>query len=123
MNMDSLEALRNATGEQLDALIETRRRSQSCNRPAAIAGGLSTAPLSFAQERMWLLQQLDPESPAYHVAINLRVTGAIDDRLLRRAVEAIMERHAVLEPASVRAKAASCKRLTRRWSHPLRSWM
>lgn len=102
MNMDSLEALRNATGEQLDALIETRRRSQSCNRPAAIAGGLSTAPLSFAQERMWLLQQLDPESPAYHVAINLRVTGAIDDRLLRRAVEAIMERHAVLR-TSLRA--------------------
>ena len=35
-------------------------------------------PLSFAQQRLWLIQQLDPESPAYNVRGALRLKGPLD---------------------------------------------
>ena len=32
-------------------------------------------PLSFQQTRLWLLEQLEPANPAYHVPIALRISG------------------------------------------------
>jgi FkbH-like protein len=55
-----------------------------------------TAPLSFAQERLWFLQQLETESPAYNVATALRLTGPLDIRIFEQAIRQIHERHAVL---------------------------
>ncbi|MFG1797761.1 amino acid adenylation domain-containing protein [Nocardia sp. NPDC049149] len=50
-------------------------------------------PLSFAQERFWLLEQLDPGSPAYHVAAALEVRGPLDLPALRSAVNQVVARH------------------------------
>ncbi len=51
------------------------------------------APLSFAQERLWLLHRLAPDSSAYHMPLALRLTGELDPEALRRAVAAIVARH------------------------------
>ncbi len=56
----------------------------------------SEARLSFAQERMWFLYQLDPFSPVYHRPSNLRLRGPLNVRALERAWNAIVERHEVL---------------------------
>ncbi|MBV9109590.1 MAG: amino acid adenylation domain-containing protein, partial [Gemmatimonadetes bacterium] len=53
-------------------------------------------PASFAQERMWFLQQLDPHSPAYNVPVALRLRGAVDGDALRRAMAEVVRRHQVL---------------------------
>jgi hypothetical protein len=45
-------------------------------------------PLSFAQERLWLLNQLEPESSAYHTATALRLDGTLDIGALRSALDA-----------------------------------
>jgi hypothetical protein len=55
-----------------------------------------TAPLSFGQERLWLLDRLDPGSAAYNVVAALRLTGALDLAVLARAFAEIERRHAVL---------------------------
>lgn len=50
-------------------------------------------PVSLSQRRMWLIQQFDPASSAYNVAISLRMRGALDIDVLQRAVDLMVERH------------------------------
>ena len=52
-------------------------------------------PLSFAQERLWFLNQLDPQSVAYHVLRPMRIRGVLDVPLLERAFTEIVRRHEV----------------------------
>jgi amino acid adenylation domain-containing protein len=53
-------------------------------------------PLSFAQERVWFLEQLDPGQVAYNIPRALRVTGDIDAARLAAAYGEIIRRHEVL---------------------------
>ncbi|WP_368667338.1 amino acid adenylation domain-containing protein [Corallococcus sp. AB030] len=53
-------------------------------------------PLSFAQQRLWYLQELEPESTAYNNAIIFRLTGALDVTALQAALHSLVERHEVL---------------------------
>ncbi|HEY0174538.1 MAG TPA: amino acid adenylation domain-containing protein [Pyrinomonadaceae bacterium] len=50
-------------------------------------------PLSFAQQRLWIVTQLEPESAAYHIPSAVRMTGALDVPALARALDALAERH------------------------------
>lgn len=50
-------------------------------------------PLSFAQQRMWILDQMDPGSAAYHIAIQLRLHGTIDVAALRLCFDHLLQRH------------------------------
>src|SRR5688572_21825431 len=54
------------------------------------------APMSFAQERLWFLQQLEPQSPAYHITRCVRFEGLLDVAALRQALEQIVVRHEAL---------------------------
>jgi amino acid adenylation domain-containing protein len=53
-------------------------------------------PLSFAQQRLWFLHQLEPESPFYNLAFAVRMEGVLDGEALRRALAEIVRRHEVL---------------------------
>ncbi|MEV4050071.1 thioester reductase domain-containing protein [Amycolatopsis sp. NPDC049688] len=53
-------------------------------------------PLSFAQERIWFLDQLDPGSAAFTITAALRVRGRLDAAALDRALTALAGRHEVL---------------------------
>lgn len=55
--------------------------------------------LSYAQQRMWFLQQLNPASPAYNLCNAIRVRGQFDAGLLRLALSEIMRRHEALRTA------------------------
>jgi amino acid adenylation domain-containing protein len=50
-------------------------------------------PLSFAQERLWFLSQLEPESPAYNIPIALRLEGRLDLPSLDRSLTELLRRH------------------------------
>ncbi|HEV7672551.1 MAG TPA: amino acid adenylation domain-containing protein, partial [Thermoanaerobaculia bacterium] len=54
------------------------------------------APLSFAQERLWFLDRLMPGSSAYNMPVALRLSGGLDEAVLRASLEEIWRRHAVL---------------------------
>ena len=54
------------------------------------------APLSFAQERLWFLDQLSPGASAYNVSRAFRWRGALDAAALARAVGGIVRRHEAL---------------------------
>ncbi|MCW5623214.1 MAG: amino acid adenylation domain-containing protein [Burkholderiales bacterium] len=53
-------------------------------------------PLSFAQQRLWFLEQMPQEVGVYHVPLAIRVHGYLDTSALLRALHAIVERHEIL---------------------------
>jgi len=52
--------------------------------------------LSFAQERLWFLDQLNPDSAVYSVPLTVKLSGRIDPEILERSVNEIVRRHDVL---------------------------
>ena len=52
--------------------------------------------LSFAQQRLWFLAQLDGVSQAYHMPLGLRLQGELDREALRWALDRIVARHEAL---------------------------
>ncbi|MCU1758985.1 amino acid adenylation domain-containing protein [Pseudomonas sp. 14P_8.1_Bac3] len=59
----------------------------------------SPAPLSFAQQRLWFLQQLSPDSAAYNLPRVLRITGKLPAQRLENALNTVLGRHDVLRSA------------------------
>jgi hypothetical protein len=54
------------------------------------------APLSFAQEQMWLHGKLEPNSPVYNWPANLRFRGPLDAKALEQSLNELVRRHEVL---------------------------
>ncbi|MFC2099379.1 amino acid adenylation domain-containing protein [Candidatus Bipolaricaulota bacterium] len=69
---------------------------------AASLGGIrrqpmdATKPLSFSQERLWFLQQLDPEDRSHIRPVAVRLTGELNVALLEESLAEISRRHEVL---------------------------
>jgi len=53
-------------------------------------------PLSHAQQRLWILDQLNPGRPTYKTPWTLRLLGALDLDVLRRALDRVVARHEML---------------------------
>ncbi|GAB1540889.1 hypothetical protein NUACC21_35580 [Scytonema sp. NUACC21] len=60
-----------------------------------LANGCST-PLSFAQQRVWFLEQLEPNSPTYIISQAFRLQGALDIGVLQQSLDAIVTHHEAL---------------------------
>jgi amino acid adenylation domain-containing protein len=53
-------------------------------------------PLSYAQQRLWFLEQLGDLGGTYHIPMRLRLLGALDRAALARALDRLVERHETL---------------------------
>lgn len=53
-------------------------------------------PLSFAQQRLWFLHQMDPRSAAYNMPLALRLSGKLGVEALQWALNEIVRRHEIL---------------------------
>ncbi|MFF5232192.1 amino acid adenylation domain-containing protein [Dactylosporangium sp. NPDC000521] len=60
---------------------------------------VTAAPLTPAQHGVWITEQTLPAGPAYHLAVTIRFTGALDVDRLAAAVAAVVARHPVLAGA------------------------
>jgi amino acid adenylation domain-containing protein len=56
----------------------------------------STLPLSFAQQRLWFLDQLEPGNPAYNLAAAVLLTGPLDRPAFAASLEEVVARHEAL---------------------------
>ncbi|BDT95642.1 hypothetical protein IFM12275_56180 [Nocardia sputorum] len=66
-------------------------------RPALVRrAGAGPAPLAPAQQRMWVVHRLAPDSSAYHIPAALRLRGELDVAALAAAVGDVLDRHETL---------------------------
>src|SRR3954469_11103839 len=79
------------------ALLEQRLRGiaerTEPSRTIARRDSKTFAPLSFAQQRLWFLDQLQPGKSSYNVARHLHITGAVDLSALKNALNEVVSRH------------------------------
>jgi amino acid adenylation domain-containing protein len=61
-------------------------------------------PLSFAQQRLWFLDQLDPGSPLYNNPAAVRMSGQLNVAAMERSLNAIIARHEVLRTVFITEK-------------------
>ncbi|GAA3067171.1 hypothetical protein GCM10020254_08470 [Streptomyces goshikiensis] len=69
--------------------------------PIPRADGQRPLRLSHAQERLWFLNQLDPDDPAYNEPLVYRVRGPLDTAALRTALRRVVDRHEALRTTFV----------------------
>src|SRR5262245_14817595 len=50
-------------------------------------------PLSFAQQRLWILEQLDPANPVYNIPLAIRLRGPLDLNALNATLNEVIGRH------------------------------
>ncbi|MEU2180424.1 amino acid adenylation domain-containing protein [Streptomyces thermolilacinus] len=90
------DVFRNRTVRALAARIDGALAQEAVLPPLRRRDGDGPAPLSFAQERMWLVEQLRPGSPMLNIGVAVRTTGALDRAALDRAVHTLTTRHEAL---------------------------
>ncbi|MFK4383739.1 amino acid adenylation domain-containing protein [Bradyrhizobium sp. USDA 223] len=79
---------------KLVALARNRGRSDAGAIPVVARSG--SLEMSFAQQRLWLLAQLDGTNSSYHIRGALRLTGELDLEALRCSIDRVFARHEAL---------------------------
>jgi amino acid adenylation domain-containing protein len=90
------------TVAEMAGRVEEMRRAELPVLPPVVPAGRTDAlPLSFAQERLWFLDQLEPGSAFYNLPFALRLRGALDVDALERSLGEIVRRHESLRTVFV----------------------
>ncbi|HEX9936860.1 MAG TPA: condensation domain-containing protein, partial [Longimicrobium sp.] len=99
--MSSVATLTELTPAQRRELLKIAQARDLVGRrwdlpPIEPAGREGWLPLSFAQERLWFIDRLEPGSPVYNIPVAWRLGGALDVEALERSLGEIVWRHEAL---------------------------
>src|SRR5215213_2623175 len=85
------------TVRELAQRLEAARKGESAGEPPLLKiDRAEAAPLSFAQQRLWFLDQLDPGNPAYNIPFVLRFSGVLNIAALQTSINELVHRHETL---------------------------
>src|ERR1041384_562322 len=91
------EQIEDLSPQQRDLLVlllsKKKREEAARSQIAPVSRTSDTFPLSFAQQRLWFLSQLQQESAAYNVTGGVRMEGPLSVAALERAFNEIVRRH------------------------------
>ncbi|WP_429442915.1 amino acid adenylation domain-containing protein [Paraburkholderia youngii] len=92
-------------GDLAASIVEVLSRSGPQHLPAIVAVSRhEPLELSFAQQRLWFLAQLDKDSARYHIALGWRLQGRLDRAAWRRSLDRLYARHEALRSVFVDAE-------------------
>jgi amino acid adenylation domain-containing protein len=98
------ERLSSLTPEQ-KALFDSRLKKRGLTPPKKQSSRAPTIPrrkrenhcvLSFDQERLWIIDQMEPGNPAYNIYSASRLIGPLNPAVMERAVNELIKRHEIL---------------------------
>jgi amino acid adenylation domain-containing protein len=85
--------------DDLAAMARLVDRAPGDEEPPVVRLGAAAAPLSYGQQRLWLLHELFEDRRLYNVPAALRLRGPLDRGALARALSSIVARHEALRTA------------------------
>ncbi|MEH2068924.1 MAG: amino acid adenylation domain-containing protein [Nostoc sp.] len=96
MTAATQQELKERKTEILAFLKEAKTATQSTSIPLMPVARDRELPLSFAQQRMWFLYQLDKESPFYNESLQMRIVRKLSVTALEKSINEIIRRHEAL---------------------------
>lgn len=90
------ELFQHATLIEQAALIASKEQSSGSVVIEQVTQEGIDLPLSFAQQRLWFIDQLEPGTDQYNMPMAFRVKGKLDIAAMQKALEQIVDRHQVL---------------------------
>jgi amino acid adenylation domain-containing protein len=105
-----------ALAEQIDRAVLSKEYAPRLAALRSVSGD-APAPLSYSQERMWLIQSLNPGTSAYNMASCVRLKGAADITALSTSYDDLIRRHEILR-TSIRTIDDQPMQVIGRWTGP-----
>src|SRR5689334_22798818 len=98
-----------ATVRASAAMIEARMRggNELVDEPIRVVPRSEVLPLSFAQQRLWFLDQMEPGTATYNIPIGIRLSGSLDVEALERSISEVVRRHETLRTRFVSVEGAA----------------
>ena len=95
-------------------LLERRlkqKRINTLNQELLPRKNLNNCPLSFAQQRLWFIDQMEPRSPLYNYPLAMRINGVLNVPALQGTLNAIVARHEILRTTFVEVSGDPVQRI------------
>ena len=93
---DAFEGLSPEKRELLRILLTEERIEKDLSKIKPFPRDKHYYPLSYGQQRLWILSQLDPLSVSYSIPTAARIHGYVNIRILEECIRKIINRHEVL---------------------------
>ncbi|PYP88079.1 MAG: non-ribosomal peptide synthetase [Blastocatellia bacterium AA13] len=101
----------------LAAAIETAMRLKEGSEWPAIEpiSRESDLPVSYAQQRLWFLDQLEPDNPFYNISGAIQLNGALNVEALERSLSEVVRRHEPLRTSFIAVNGEPLQRIEQPW--------
>src|SRR5690242_14228933 len=109
---DRIARLSPAKRALFELRLKEQTRDHSAQQTIPRLNRNGCVPLSFGQQRLWFLYQLEPTSAAYNESRAIRLTGILNVDALRWALNQIVERHEVLRTTFESINGTPIQRIT-----------
>ncbi|MBW4635045.1 MAG: condensation protein [Iphinoe sp. HA4291-MV1] len=95
---DLSQRIANLSLEKRELLMRRLHKQQKVSpiQITPVTRETNTFPLSFAQQRLWFLDQLEPDSTAYNIPAAIRIEGKLQPTTLEQSISEIIRRHEAL---------------------------
>ncbi|MEM8865976.1 MAG: amino acid adenylation domain-containing protein, partial [Planctomycetota bacterium] len=96
---ERLKALSPAKRAALEAMLLARKQQSAAADRITPRDASEKQALSFAEQRLWLLDQLEPSHPFYNMPLAARLAGDLDEAAFAEALQTLTDRHETLRYA------------------------
>lgn len=97
------------------------KTSRSYQQPIRRAESVGRSPLSWAQQSLWFIEQLEGGLAAYHIPLVLRLSGNLDTATLQATLDALIERHEALRTVFETLNGEPVQKIVQNMKLPLRT--